>query len=259
LKDLLLALPRLPLRVDVSLDGTEATHDHIRGVRGSFAAACRTIRELDRLRRRHSHLDVGVITTISRDNQDEVAAIAGLVEQIHPDGEWMVNVVRGAPRDPEASRVRPAAYQEAQQLIEARIASGRWTGHSGHRFAAWLSAKNAARRKVILEQLRGEPGAAGYCAAGTLAGVVACDGTVRGCELVDRPMGNLRDTDMDLGRLWRGPAADQVRGLVAGSGCRCTQECFLSVNLLLQPGRWPDLVRERWRLARRPRPAPGSR
>lgn len=254
---LLLANRGIPFRVDVSLDGTEQTHEAIRHAPGGFAAALDTLAALNRLARRHSWLDVGVITTLCRQNQDEVAAIARLVERIHPDGEWMVNIARGASRDPSAVSVDVQRYREAHEHIERRMRTGSYRGHAGHVTAGWLCAKNATRRKVIQAIIEGrEPG--GGCAAGALGGVVYSDGEVAACEMLDRSFGNLHDWNYDLPKLWKSAAAVQARDWIQDTRCQCTQECFLSVSLLLQPRHWPALCRERlrvWRARRRARVA----
>ena len=239
--------PGVPFRVDVSLDGSEATHDRIRNVRGGFARALETIRGLRKLQETCPWLDVGVITTISRQNQDEVEEIAALVERVHPGGEWMVNITRGRPRDRTAVDVDVLNYRRAHQIIEERIRTGRYRGHSGHFLASWLSAKNATRRKAIRKIFEGRERGGG-CAAGSLAGAIFNDGEVRPCEMLDRSLGNLRDFDFDLGRLWGSREARRVRAWIQDTRCQCTQECFLSVSLLIQPRHWPDIVRERLRL-----------
>jgi MoaA/NifB/PqqE/SkfB family radical SAM enzyme len=239
--------PGIPFRVDVSLDGTRTTHETVRNKPGGFGAAVETIAALNRLKGQYSYFDVGVITTISSYNQHEVDEIAEIVRRVHPGGEWMVNITRGAPRDPTAVNVDLANYERAHDIIERRLSTGETRGHGGHLTAPWLTAKNATRRKVILETVRGER-EGGACAAGSLGGVIYSDGQVRPCEILDDTIGNLRDCDYDLGRLWSSPRADEIRKKIQTTRCVCTQECFLSISLLIQPRHWPDIVRERLRL-----------
>jgi MoaA/NifB/PqqE/SkfB family radical SAM enzyme len=246
---LLLANPHTPFRVDVSLDGVQAVHNGIRRIHDGFERAVETIKALNGLKRRYAHFDVGIITTISRTNQATVREIAAFVEEIHPDGEWMVNIARGGGRDPTATEVDPAAYRLAHDLIEARIARGAYKGHGGHWAAKWLSAKNAARRDIIFEIINGQRQGGG-CAAGSLGGVVYSDGSVKVCEMLDAPLGNLRDFDYDLARIWAGAAARRMRHDIQATGCQCTQECFLSVSMLIQPDAWRRMTGARRRLAR---------
>jgi MoaA/NifB/PqqE/SkfB family radical SAM enzyme len=246
---LLERLPGVPLRVSISLDGTEATHDHIRGVSGAYRNALRSVAALRRLAQRHDHFDVSVLTTISRHNQDQLREISGVVRRINPGGEWMVNLARGISRDPAAVEVDPDRYFEAHRIIEQWQHNGSYRGHRGHRGSSWISAKNATRREVIRRILaQREPG--GGCAAGTLVGVISVDGTVSPCEMLELPLGNLRSHDMDLAALWRSPAAQRARAWIHASRCICTHECFLSISLLLQPRHWPTLIKQRIKLQR---------
>jgi radical SAM protein with 4Fe4S-binding SPASM domain len=239
----------LPFRVDVSLDGTRDTHDRIRNLEGAFERATATVRELNGLRSRYPWFDVGVITTLSRDNQDEVEDIAALVEDVNREGEWMVNATRGEPRDHNAGDIDIERYARAHEMIEQRRERGTWKGHGGHVGAQWLTAKNATRRKVIMSMLAGSHRGGG-CAAGSLAGVILSDGTVYPCEMLDTSLGNVRDVDYDLRRLWLSRRADEVRAWIQDTRCSCTHECFLSMSLLIQPRHWGDMARERLKLFR---------
>jgi MoaA/NifB/PqqE/SkfB family radical SAM enzyme len=239
----------IPLRVDVSLDGTEATHDYIRNVKGAYRQAVKCLAELNRLKRKYSYFDVGVITTISNFNQDEVNDIANVVEKVNPEGEWMVNITRGTPRDSLALSVDPDKYFTAHTIIKQRIQKKPYHGHRGHLTATWLTAKNAVRRKVI-KRILDNRYKGGCCAAGSLGGVIYGDGRVTPCELIDRPFGQLRNVQYDLRKLWRSADADSIRNEIWQSRCQCTQECFLSLSLIIQPLYLLDLIKEEARLLR---------
>lgn len=240
---------KIPFRVDVSLDGTEDTHDFIRGVKGGYTGAVNTIKALNALKKHYSSLDVGVMSTVSVYNQDEIDELSGIVENIHPRGEWMVKILRGEPRDPKSSGVAVEKYFHVHRLIEERIKKGEYSGHKGHLAASWLSAKNAVRRKVIRKIALDQYQSAG-CSAGTLIGVISCDGQARACEMLDLDLGNIEDFDYDLFRLWNSPEAKKIRTWIQNTKCSCTHECFLSTSLLLRPQHWWDIIVERMKLAR---------
>lgn len=247
---ILLANPGMPFRTDVSLDGPKDLHEGIRGVRDVYERAIETIRELNKLKAKYSYFDVGVITTLSKGNQDRVDEIAEIVEGVLPGGEWMINITRGEPRDPISLEVDPEIYLKVHKSIASKVQRGEWGGHSGHSSAQWLSAKNATKRKIIYKTITGGIRGGG-CAAGALSGVIFSDGTVMPCELLeqgDHTFGNIRDFNYDLGALWNSPQADRVRAWIQDSRCICTQECFLSTSILIQPQHWPDMIYERIKL-----------
>jgi len=248
-EQLLRANPTTPFRIDVSLDGIADIHNTIRNTKDGFDKAVLTIKELNKLKNHYSHFDVGVITTLSRLNQHVVRETAALVESIHPEGEWMINIARGISRDQTAVEVDPEAYRLAHRIIENRIARGAYKGHSGHWTAKWLSAKNAARREIINEIIKGHR-TGGGCAAGALAGVIQTDGTVKACEMLDDSLGNIRDFDYDLVKLWQSKSARAIRRFIQDTNCQCTQECFLSVSMLISPDAWRKMAVARWNLYR---------
>jgi len=230
---LLLRNPDTPFRLDVSLDGTAAIHDRIRRIDGGWARAVETIKRLNRLKIKYPHFDVGVITTVSRSNQDNVEEISQMIKSIHP-GEWMINVARGQSRDPRAIDVDLANYQRAAALADMSIGIGSSHRHRGTLMGPLLSAKNSVRRRIIADTIQGRRHGGG-CAAGSLGGVIYADGAVHACELLDDKLGNLHDFDYDLTAIWQADAARKLRRHIQESRCQCTQECFLSVSMLIQP------------------------
>lgn len=247
-------VPNIPFRVDVSLDGTEKTHEHVRNVAGAFDRALETIRELNKLAKKYPHFDVGVITTISQYNQNEIDEIAEIALEANQQREWMVNITRGEPRDPTSINVDPDKYLHAHNIIEQKIAGDNFVGHSGHAAGSWLSAKNAVRRQIIHDTItEKQPG--GGCSAGALSAVIYSDGEVYPCELLEQSFGNIRDFDYNLPRLFNSVKSDEIRAWIQDNRCICTQECFLSMNLLIQPQHWPALLRERIRIGRSSRVA----
>ncbi|MBP9191666.1 MAG: radical SAM protein [Ignavibacteria bacterium] len=238
--------PGIPFRVDVSLDGNMEIHDKIRNLKGCYSNAIETIKGLNKIKKKIPYFDVGVITTISNQNQDIVEEISDIINSVHSDGEWMVNLVRGNTRDPNSGDVKLENYNKAQDIINKRIKDGTFKGHSGHLTAKWLTAKNSVRRKVINEIVLDKKDG-GACSAGSIAGVIYADGSVYPCEMLDKSFGNLRDFDFNLGKLWNTKEAVELRNWIQDTRCICTQECFLSTSLLIQPQLWPQLIYERLR------------
>ncbi|NOG96843.1 MAG: radical SAM protein [Ignavibacteriae bacterium] len=239
--------PGIPFRVDVSLDGDEETHNFIRNRKKSFANAVETIKRLNKLKHQYSYFDVGVISTISNQNQNIVDRLAETIEDIKHDGEWMVNLVRGKTRAPKSIDVDLNNYIKAHKHIDSRIENGTYKGHSGHILAPWLTAKNIVRRNKIVNIVEGKC-RGGACSAGSLGGVIYNDGSVYPCEMLEHSFGNIRDFNYDLPKLWNSPQGDWIRNNIEDTKCICTQECFLSLNLLMQPKHLAEIIKERIKL-----------
>jgi MoaA/NifB/PqqE/SkfB family radical SAM enzyme len=236
--------PNIPFRIHVSLEGNEEIHEKIRQRKNSFKNAVETILELNKLKKKYSYFDVGVVTTINNINQNIIEEIGNIVENIHKDGEWCINIIRGKPKESDIMKVELKNYLKADEIIEKRIRNGSYKGYSGHFSAKWLSAKNTVRRKIIYKILENKYKGGG-CSAGSLGGVVYPDGSVFPCELLNKSFGNLKDYDYKFPLLWNSKKANEIRNLIQDSRCICTQECNLSSNFLIQPQTWPSLIMQR--------------
>jgi radical SAM protein with 4Fe4S-binding SPASM domain len=236
--------PNIPFRIHVSLDGNREVHEKIRQRNNSFKNAVETILELNKLKKKYSYFDVGVVTTINNFNQNVIEEIGSIVEDIHKEGEWCINIIRGKPNEKEITNIKPENYLKADKIIGKRIENGSYKGYSGHFTSKWLSAKNAVRRKIIYKIIENKYKGGG-CSAGSLGGVVYPDGSVFPCELLSKSFGNLKDYDYQFPLIWNSKKADEIRNYIQNSRCICTQECNLSSNFLIQPQTWPSIIRER--------------
>src|SRR5262249_35094174 len=100
---------RLLLWHNVSLDGLEATHDRLRGVKSNFRRAIDGMARLQSLRSRWgSRFRLNVNTVICRDNVDEILPLADYIrERFDLDGHFF-QIIRGTAMD-EALLAVPAA------------------------------------------------------------------------------------------------------------------------------------------------------
>ena len=77
-----------------------------------------------------------------------------------------------------------------------------------------------------------------------MIGVIFPEGQVYPCELWSEPIGNLRDFDYDLKKLWRSEKAKQIRGEIVDRDCKCYHQCFLSPSLFFDPGYFWKIFQE---------------
>src|SRR5262249_62305934 len=68
------------------------------------------------------------------------------------------------------------------------------------------------------------------CPAGETSAVIDFDGRIRACEL-RKPLGNLRDFDMNLKVFWETPARADEPQQIACDQCWCTHVCFIHDSL----------------------------
>jgi MoaA/NifB/PqqE/SkfB family radical SAM enzyme len=234
------AVPDAFVNVSVSFDGPAAVHDRIRATPGGFDKSVDTIRELQKLQRSVSNLGVGVIHTVTSENQDGAAEfVRWLRTNLTPDNVT-VNLARGNPRDEKLLTVDPVKYRAACEAKSEGLRDG-----SLPYFRFPMARVAAARDLVMYDQIEREAsGRPNYkpCLAGRLSAVVYEDGRVAPCEILTDTLGNLADVGYDFGALWGSEAARRLRARIWDERCRCTWECQVGTNVLFTPSLYPKLL-----------------
>jgi MoaA/NifB/PqqE/SkfB family radical SAM enzyme len=235
--------PALSVGLSVSLDGFGDLHDRLRGVPGVYNAALRTLRGAKGLQAEFPNLSVGVISTLTGENQGELECFAEFVfTEFRPDSHTL-NLWRGAGPGARPAGVSPETYLALNRKLSALYAgagerSGLFTARGLKRRVR--DAMNVQRIRYI-ERVWREERFIMDCHAGEREAVLAEDGRVFPCELMfDRPLGNVRDFDCDLTRLLRGAAAREFVAWRCDKKCFCTHECNTRTLLLLHR---PSLLR----------------
>jgi MoaA/NifB/PqqE/SkfB family radical SAM enzyme len=240
--------PDLFLSVGVSFDGPPAIHDSIRQVPGGHARAMeavRTLRAIERALPRgadgRSRLGVGILLTLTSENQDVLSAhMLELVEKLRPDNVTL-NLVRGTAKEPAMLDVDLARYHELVAAKRILVESGKLP------YFDFPLAKLAVARDELMYEHVGRIAAGDRskhlpCTAGQLSAVVFENGEVHPCEILGESMGNLNAVDWDLERLWNEHAARRLRETIERERCACTWECAQADNVLFQPKLWPRLA-----------------
>ncbi len=212
-----------PVRVNLSLDGTESEHDEIRGVPGGFKKAVEAYGLITALQTDHPNLSLGINSCVMNRNyaalMDLYAVWPGLFPQVNFPG---MILLRGAPFD----RSLELPSEEQLQLLFARKLSacpGRqpalW------RLAEWVNFTAGVR--TLRQQAQVIP-----CEAGRILGVVDETGNVKHCEMLPS-IGNIRERSFES--IWTSSEAARGRERIAAKECHCTHECNLFESILAHP------------------------
>jgi MoaA/NifB/PqqE/SkfB family radical SAM enzyme len=223
------------LGVQISLDGLEETHDEIRAV-PAFEPAVKTIRRLGELMREDPRFSVHVSCCIQKRNFDELRDFVEFMIPLRVPlqfallrgesfGTWNVPGEASSgidPRDEESPLVATEKLEEFFDWLRKR------NGEATHPF--W-SAMQQDKIDLSLRMLK-EQRKCVACYAGSIDGVIYANGDVAMCELT-KPVGNLRDFDMDINRLWHATESDAMRAKIRS--CFCIHGCNLVTSLLFRP------------------------
>lgn len=229
----------LKYTLNISIDGVGELHDKIRGHKGLFKEAVKTFNLAKRLKDKYKNFDVGVITTVSKYNQEHLEEVYEYIKDSLKTDIWSVFLTRGLPRDPAAKVVDIDKYKKIYEQINNEK---RLKGYTNFLLSGFNNAKNKMRYKLIIDYAKGD--AKTECYAGLLNGVIYEDGKVYACELKDYLLGDLRRNNYDFKDIWNSQKAKEIRKKIEKYSCGCTHECFLTTNILFNIKLYPCLIKE---------------
>ena len=241
MKEVLEGTRKSNFTVGLPVEGPQELNDYIRDLKGAFERTVASLKMLNGLKRSYPGLTTLVDITASGFNQEHLLETYQMIrDQMAPD---LINLIilRGEPKEPEAKKIDPEKIRQVINLMENDVKAGKIPGY---RFSAKvLHSKDIILRRIALDLFEGKK-ARLFCQAGRLIGVIYPEAEVYPCELWKEPIGNLRDFDYDLRKIWRSEKADRVRREIVETKCACYHQCFLSPSLFFDPWYFPKLLRE---------------
>ena len=229
-KKILDKCPNLRLTISLPLDGLKTTHDLIKGVEGSFKKVEEAVKRLSALKN-NTRLTVYIITVVNKLNYNEILELSEYIKDNLPVDDHGPSPMRGTPHDKNLS---PPSYEEWRDLSERLLdyqvywARKRLPGKINHfinmnRFRYMYNLYTLILKGKRLPFI---------CQAGGTIGVLDSSGDVRLCELTEQ-VGNVRETNYDLKRVWFSETAERARKGI--KSCSCTHACFLSASIKMNP------------------------
>jgi len=239
LKKIAAAYPQKQVLFGISMDDFATAHDNARGVPGLFERALATYRLVNS---HASQFRATALFTLTPENMAQSQAILTHLVEEHGVRSLSCNFLRLKSMSPETHTAYREAYRKVREFLDDGVKTGR-LGHEGGGFLGrvWDVKNRIARREI--ERTDAENRYLTPCRAATLFGVIYPNGDVYPCELLEKPLGNLRQFDYDLGALWKEAPADKARTFIRDTNCFCTFECAWSVNILASPSYWGELCR----------------
>ena len=226
--------PGMYMHISVSIDGSEKLHEEIRGMKGCFQKSMETLKGLIELKKRYDKLNVGIITTLTGENDSSIKEVFNYITDSYKIDSFQINMLRGKPKSAKLGKDSLKYYKELLKETDKKIKEGKIGGYKimGGDF---YTATNLVFRDMLVKTL--EFGRyQSPCYAGITNGIIYPTGDVFACEIRDDlKLGNLKDVDYDLRKLWFTSRADDFRKDIKYNKCFCTFECQLSTNVLFNP------------------------
>lgn len=231
-KKILQFCPDTYVQVNVSLEGPEETHDHIRNCKGAYKKAIETFRQLKKLKN-FPNFGLSVQTTLTSFNQNKIKDFYFFLrDRLKPD-YFNFNLIRGKPQDPELKKVNIEYYEEMAKLFENDVKMGKWP-YFNFLFSKLVLLKNFSVYREVSEIYKKNK-CQNPCYALILSGVMNATGDIYPCEILENSrVGNIREVNYNLSNLWFSHQSEEIRKRISQK-CFCTYECALSVNTLFNP------------------------
>ena len=223
------AAPKSEVIINLSLDGLGLKHDAVRGVRSNWDHAMKTYAALKELKKRHSHLTLGIHTVISNFNVDSFPELCEYVQrELKPDSYITEIAEERVELDTVGLGITPTAekYTVAIDTLLESMRDQKLTG-----VAEVTQAFRRQYYEIVKRTLR-EHRQVIPCMAGVASAQIAPNGDVWTCCIRAQSMGNLREHNYDFGSVWRtGKAAELRRSIKAGE-CYCPLANAAYTNML---------------------------
>jgi MoaA/NifB/PqqE/SkfB family radical SAM enzyme len=223
--------PKTKIGINLSLDEVGERHDEIRMVPGNWKKAMNTWAALKGLQKRHKNLVLTNHTVISNFNIDRFFEIYAGLEFLKPDS-YITEIAEerveldtvGWEITPLAEKYGPIADFLSQKAKE-RPASGFAKITQAFRAEYYQLAK-----RILYEQQQVIP-----CYAGWASCQIAPNGDLWSCCIRAESVGNLRDNDYDLKRIWTAEPMARLRHSIYQGECHCPMANASYPNMLLHP------------------------
>lgn len=232
------------IAVQVSLDGLEKVHDEIRGVKGMFRNACKTIAKLKGLQKKYDNFySLGIMTVVSRKNFSEIEKLGDYVRDelgCFQNFELVrgTNYLKGEkagkifndfnPKDAVCQPVESSRLNELDKRLENIYRKEKEIKSLRDSISLQMSLERMHNYIDISKNNKSPI----KCLAGKLIGVIHTNGDVSLCELTN-PVGNLRKDNFDFYKIWNSKKADQMREKI--KNCSCTHSCFIGPSIYCSP------------------------
>lgn len=233
--------PKRNFVVVISIDDIGETHNEYRKLKNGFEKGIKTYKKLRALNFSNLDLDIGL--TVNHQNQHNLENIYDCIVKEHKIRTFSCTLVRGNPKDPASKNVDLEKYEKFSRRLEHGIKNGELDGFNQFAGGDLLNAKSIIMRNKVIPKVR-KQGFVSPCYAGRLIGVVYSNGDVYPCEILETPMGNLREFDYSLPELWESAKSKELTNWIWESKCHCEHECFQTLNILFNKKYYPDLVKE---------------
>jgi len=213
------------VKIGLSLDGIGETHDRIRGVKGNFDRFLEVYQGLAELKKKYSKLRLRICSVILNVNIDKIPEMIRYVKQELPAIDYHgLELLRGDYNQGKVKEVSPGEFLKIIELIERENKDDK---------NFYKRVASPIIQRLFLDILKSNKQVI-PCRVSSFYPVIDALGDVYPCENRNK-IGNLRDHDYDLNKIWQSKEAKQVRNSIRRKECYCTHSVYQTPNAYLSP------------------------
>lgn len=214
------------VKIGLSLDGIDQDHDEIRGVKGNFKNFLETYSRLSKLKKKYPNLRLRICTTVFNLNVDKIINLAKYIKENMPEIDFYggLELLRGEYNQSKVKEIKPSQFIPVVDEIEKEFKDDK---------NFYKRVVSSIYHRLILDILKKKKQII-PCRIAPFYPVVDALGNVYPCENRDK-IGNLRDFNGDLTKVWQSEKAKQERKSIKRKECHCTHSCYQIPNIYLSP------------------------
>lgn len=215
------------IHLQVSLDALKECHDTLRGVKGSFDNAVKTIKKLKTIK--NHRFSINVLTTISNYNYKELDKISEFVHRLGVEHAFEIIRSTKFVNNRELCDFTPKSKEctlpplEEFESIYAKLKKNykKYHAKKGYLDRQYIALFSKLRLSINILKMKKK---LVDCPAGNLIGVIYPNGGVSVCEFFPQKA-NLKDFNYNFYKLWNSEIIRKER--TKAKDCFCIHGCFL--------------------------------
>ncbi len=227
--------PHKKIFVLFSIDSFAEKHNTIRKIPGLYESVMKCYEIVNKYK---EIATASVTLTVSHENHNEVNKLYFHLKKIGIKSISPI-IVRdeGVYKIPFEDKVKIRdSYKELTTNMLKDIASNEINGFydrgfMGNFFRKVQNSKNKIQYELIADAYM-KPKYVMPCVSGSIFGVIQADGTVYPCEILDKPIGKLKEYDFNFSNLWKNNIAKSTRKWIKETKCNCHWECAMTYNII---------------------------
>ena len=237
---ILVECERLNLTIIVALDDIGERHDWVKGIQHCYKDASFTLKRLNRLQKRFSHLSLGINTIISKENSDRIEEILDyFCHNLNYNYQYL-NLLR----QPPCTSIEPKliSIDKYFNLVKDKAFhpsawnKGSFIGKIFHqallKYCCDTSLNTFKLRKSNT-----------VCLAGRKFFVIDNDGSIFPCELLHEKFGNLTEAGYFFKKIKNNQAVRKFRLKIRDTKCYCQWPCAIAIDGYARISSYPKLFK----------------